>query len=101
MSIYRKKAVNGIALALDASLNDEKAREQCCKALLIMCGHFSSIGKITTKTSSILKRPEAYKNDDSSELKSPPGHEQQLDVTFSTVSFLGPVSIFMEKVVFT
>lgn len=80
-------AVNGIALALDASLNDEKAREQCCKALLTLCGHFSSIGKITTKTSSILKQP-AYKNDDSSELKSPGHDQQQLDVTISSVSFL-------------
>ncbi|XP_027926036.1 putative E3 ubiquitin-protein ligase LIN-1 isoform X3 [Vigna unguiculata] len=54
-SAYREVAVNAIAEALDGSLNDEKAREKCCRALLILCGHFSSTGKIPTKTS-ILKQ---------------------------------------------
>ncbi|KAJ1383230.1 Zinc finger, RING/FYVE/PHD-type [Sesbania bispinosa] len=82
-SIYREVAVKAIAVALDASLNDEKAREKCCRALLIMCGHFSSMGKILTKTS-ILKQ--AGYNNDNSELK-PPRHEeegQQSDITISS-----------------
>ncbi|TKY64738.1 putative E3 ubiquitin-protein ligase LIN-1 [Spatholobus suberectus] len=81
-SIYREVAANAIAEALDASLNDEKAREKCCRALLILCEHFSSTGKIPTKTS-ILKQ--AGYNNDSVELK-PPGHEeegQQSDVIIS------------------
>ncbi|WVY93984.1 hypothetical protein V8G54_033072 [Vigna mungo] len=52
-SAYREVAVNAIAEALDSSLNDEKAREKCCRALLILCGHFSSTGKIPTKTSTL------------------------------------------------
>lgn len=45
--------MNAIAEALDSSLKDEKAREKCCRALLILCGHFSSTGKIPTKTSTL------------------------------------------------
>ncbi|WVZ07268.1 hypothetical protein V8G54_020614 [Vigna mungo] len=52
-SAYREVAVNAIAEALDSSLKDEKAREKCCRALLILCGHFSSTGKIPTKTSTL------------------------------------------------
>ncbi|RZC00454.1 putative E3 ubiquitin-protein ligase LIN-1 [Glycine soja] len=83
--IYREVAVNAIAEALDASLNDEKGREKCCRALLILCSHFSSTGKIPTMTS-ILKQ--AGYNNDSLEVK-PPGHEeegQQLYVTISVSS---------------
>ncbi|KAK7272831.1 hypothetical protein RIF29_13871 [Crotalaria pallida] len=72
-SIYREVAVNAIAVALDASLNDEKARVKCCKALLILCGHFSSTGKILTKNS-ILKQGGC--NSDSSELK-PLGNQEE------------------------
>lgn len=85
--IYREMAVNAIAEALDGSLNDEKIRKKCCRALLILCGHFSSTGMITTRTS-ILKQ--AGYNNGSSELKYP-GHDddedQQLDITISLVSF--------------
>ncbi|XP_073221932.1 putative E3 ubiquitin-protein ligase LIN isoform X3 [Cicer arietinum] len=81
--IYREMAVNAIAEALDGSLNDEKIRKKCCRALLILCGHFSSTGMITTRTS-ILKQ--AGYNNGSSELKYP-GHDddedQQLDITIS------------------
>ncbi|KAK7295857.1 hypothetical protein RJT34_18769 [Clitoria ternatea] len=68
--IFRQVAVNALAAALDVSLNDEKAQENCCRALLIMCGHFSSTGTIT----GILTQ--AGYGDDSSELK-PPGHEEE------------------------
>ncbi|KAL2329448.1 hypothetical protein Fmac_017029 [Flemingia macrophylla] len=81
-SIYREVAVNAIAEALDASLNDDKSREKCCRALLVLCGHFSSTGKIPSKTS-ILKQ--AGYNNDSLEGK-PLGHEEegkQLDVIIS------------------
>ncbi|XP_061367649.1 putative E3 ubiquitin-protein ligase LIN-1 isoform X2 [Gastrolobium bilobum] len=81
-SIYREMAVNAIAVGLDASLNDEKARVKCCRALLILCGHFSSTGKTQTM-SSILKQ--AGYNNDSSQVK-PPSHEeegQHSDVTIS------------------
>ncbi|KAK8466108.1 hypothetical protein PHAVU_008G002200 [Phaseolus vulgaris] len=81
-SAYREVAVNAIAEALDGSLNNEKAREKCCRALLILCGHFSSTGKIPTKTS-ILKQ--AGYNHESVEVK-PHGHQkegQQSEVTIS------------------
>lgn len=76
--------MNAIAEALDGSLNNEKAREKCCRALLILCGHFSSTGKIPTKTS-ILKQ--AGYNHESVEVK-PHGHQkegQQSEVTISLV----------------
>lgn len=87
LGVYIETAVNTIAEALDASLNDEKVQKKCCKALLILCGHFSSNGKIMTDTT-VLKQA-GYKNG-SSELKSPSYDEedQQLDVTVSSVSFL-------------
>nr|KYP65054.1 U-box domain-containing protein 15 [Cajanus cajan] len=82
-SIYREVAVNGIAEALDASLNDDKSREKCCRALLILCGHFSSTGKIPTKTS-ILKQ--AGYNNDSLEGK-PLGHEEEGKQSDATISW--------------
>ncbi|CAK8540522.1 unnamed protein product [Lathyrus sativus] len=83
LGIYIETAVNAIAEALDASLNDEKIQHKCCKALLILCGHFSSNGKIITDTT-VLKQA-GYKNG-SSELKSPSYDEedQQLDATISS-----------------
>lgn len=47
-SIYREEAVDAITEALDASLADEKIRENCCRALLILGGRFSSSGKLLT-----------------------------------------------------
>jgi hypothetical protein len=87
-SIYIENAVNAIAEALDASLNDENVQKKCCRALLILCGHFSSTGKIPAKTT-ILKQA-GYNNNGSSELKSPSHDEedQRLDITISSVSFL-------------
>ncbi|MCH86634.1 E3 ubiquitin-protein ligase LIN-like, partial [Trifolium medium] len=81
--IYIENAVNAIAEALDASLNDENVQKKCCRALLILCGHFSSTGKIPTKTT-ILKQ--AGYNNGSSELKSPSHDEedQRLDITISS-----------------
>ncbi|CAJ1845914.1 unnamed protein product [Sphenostylis stenocarpa] len=81
-SIYREVAVNSIAEALDSSLKDGKARKKCCRALLILCGHFSSTGKIPTKTS-ILKQ--AGYDHDSLEVKLPGQQEegQQSEVTIS------------------
>jgi hypothetical protein len=86
-SIYIENAVNAIAEALDASLNDENVQKKCCRALLILCGHFSSTGKIPAKTT-ILKQ--AGYNNGSIELKSPSHDEedQRLDITISSVSFL-------------
>ncbi|XP_058736195.1 putative E3 ubiquitin-protein ligase LIN-1 [Vicia villosa] len=83
LGVYIETAVNTVAEALDASLNDEKVQNKCCKALLILCGHFSSNGKIMTDTT-VLKQA-GYKNG-SSELKSPSYDEedQQLDVTISS-----------------
>ncbi|KAH1156792.1 hypothetical protein GYH30_051543 [Glycine max] len=84
-SIYREVAVNAIAEALDASLNDEKGREKCCRALVILCSHFSSTGKIPTKTS-ILKQ--AGYNNDSLEVK-PPGHEEEGQRLYVAISSEG------------
>ncbi|XP_027349005.1 putative E3 ubiquitin-protein ligase LIN [Abrus precatorius] len=81
-SVYREVAVNAIAVALDASLNDEKVREKCCRALLILSGHFSSTGKIPTKVS-ILKQ--AGYNNESLEVK-PPGHEEEVQQSGVTIS---------------
>ncbi|XP_028786218.1 uncharacterized protein LOC114742119 [Neltuma alba] len=51
---YREQAVTSISEALHASLNEEKVQENCCRALFILAGHFSSTGKVLTK-SCILK----------------------------------------------
>ena len=50
-SIYREEAVDAIVVALEASLTDENVREKCCRALLILAGHFSFSGDV-----SIVKR---------------------------------------------
>ncbi|KAL1361369.1 putative E3 ubiquitin-protein ligase LIN isoform X2 [Arachis ipaensis] len=72
-SIYREVAVNVITAALDASLNDEKARAECCRALLVLCGHFSSDGRILTKTRTF---EEADCNINTSEVRLQ-GHEEE------------------------
>ncbi|CAN4114061.1 unnamed protein product [Withania somnifera] len=46
---YRDDAVDAIILALESSISDERSREICCKALLILGGHFSFSGKIMTE----------------------------------------------------
>lgn len=46
---YRDDAVDAMTLALERSLSDERSREICCKALLILGGHFSFSGKIMTE----------------------------------------------------
>ncbi|KAF7835249.1 putative E3 ubiquitin-protein ligase LIN-1 isoform X1 [Senna tora] len=74
-SIYREQAVNSISVAFDASLNDEKVREKCCRSLFILAGHFSSTGKILTKNS-ILK--EVGYHNDISEVKTPDHEEEGL-----------------------
>ncbi|XP_009626388.1 putative E3 ubiquitin-protein ligase LIN-1 isoform X2 [Nicotiana tomentosiformis] len=48
-NIYRDGAVDAITMALESSLSDERSREICCKALLILGGHFSFSGKIMTE----------------------------------------------------
>lgn len=48
-SVYREEAVDAITVALESSLSDEKVREKCCRALLILGGHFSFAGKIMTE----------------------------------------------------
>lgn len=49
-SIYREEAVDAITEALNGSLTDEKIQENCCRALLILGGQFSSSGKLLTET---------------------------------------------------
>ncbi|OVA13067.1 U box domain [Macleaya cordata] len=48
-SIYREEAVDSITVALDCSLTDEKLRQQCCRALLILAGQFSFSGEVLTE----------------------------------------------------
>ncbi|KAI4334674.1 hypothetical protein L6164_013391 [Bauhinia variegata] len=81
-SIYREQAVNAIAMALDASLHDEKVQEKCCRALSILGGLFCSTGKILTM-SSILKQ--AGYNNDKSEGK-PSGDEEEPLLWDGTIS---------------
>ncbi|XP_038878502.1 putative E3 ubiquitin-protein ligase LIN isoform X2 [Benincasa hispida] len=40
-SMYMEEALDAIIEALDSSLTNEKIRESCCKAILILGGHFS------------------------------------------------------------
>ncbi|XP_058090550.1 putative E3 ubiquitin-protein ligase LIN isoform X2 [Magnolia sinica] len=49
-SIYREEAVDAIIAALNCSLVDEEVKEQCCRALLILGGHFSHSGEVLTET---------------------------------------------------
>ncbi|KAM7502740.1 hypothetical protein LguiB_001644 [Lonicera macranthoides] len=63
-SIYREEAVDALTVALESCLLDEKVREKCCKALLILGEHFSFSGKIMTedwflKQSGFLQGPES------------------------------------------
>ncbi|KAK4371706.1 hypothetical protein RND71_007090 [Anisodus tanguticus] len=46
---YRDDAVDAMSVALESSLSDERSKEICCKALLILGGHFSFSGKIMTE----------------------------------------------------
>ncbi|XP_028778425.1 uncharacterized protein LOC114734947 [Neltuma alba] len=55
--VYREEAVNAIAVALDASLYDDKVQEKCCRALLILKGLFAFKGKKQAKAN-ILKQNE-------------------------------------------
>ncbi|KAM7528857.1 hypothetical protein LguiB_032267 [Lonicera macranthoides] len=48
-SIYREEAVDALTVAMDISLSDEKVREKCCRAVLILGGRFSSSGKLMTE----------------------------------------------------
>lgn len=48
-SAYREEAVDAITVALESSLTDEKVRMKCCRALLILGGHFSFGGKVMTE----------------------------------------------------
>ncbi|KAI3793713.1 hypothetical protein L1987_36334 [Smallanthus sonchifolius] len=48
-SIYREEAVDTITSTLDTSLFDEKVRQTCCRALLIMGGRISFYGKVITQ----------------------------------------------------
>ncbi|XP_063935365.1 putative E3 ubiquitin-protein ligase LIN isoform X1 [Daucus carota subsp. sativus] len=45
-SIYREEAVDAIVVALESSLTDDKIRENCCHALLVLGGRFSLSGKV-------------------------------------------------------
>ncbi|KAJ7957435.1 RING-type E3 ubiquitin transferase [Quillaja saponaria] len=80
-SIYREEAVDAITVALDASLTDENIRKNCCRALLILEGHFSSSSKLLTGTS-ILKQAVFC---DSVEMKSLDDEEEGLRVEDSVL----------------
>ena len=47
-SIYREESVDTITEALYVGLNNDKIRENCCRALLILGGRFSLSGKLLT-----------------------------------------------------
>ncbi|KAI3982332.1 hypothetical protein MKX01_037865 [Papaver californicum] len=49
-SIYREEAVDSITVALKSSLTNEKIRNKCCKALLILGGKFSLSGELLTES---------------------------------------------------
>ncbi|XP_062171926.1 putative E3 ubiquitin-protein ligase LIN isoform X2 [Alnus glutinosa] len=49
-SIYREEAIDAITMALEDSLVDEKVREKCCRALLILGRRFSFSGKSLTES---------------------------------------------------
>ncbi|KAJ9540507.1 hypothetical protein OSB04_027013 [Centaurea solstitialis] len=73
-SIYREEAVDTISSALDTSLSNEKVREACCRALLILGGHISSSGKVVTedwilKNAGFFDRPESDALDDKITIK--------------------------------
>lgn len=47
-SIYREEAVDAIIIALECSATNEKVREQSCRSLYILGGHFSYSGDTLT-----------------------------------------------------
>ncbi|KAL5983235.1 hypothetical protein ACLOJK_017319 [Asimina triloba] len=49
-SIFGEEAVRALVVALECSLSDAKVREQSCRALSILGGHFSNSGEATTET---------------------------------------------------
>ncbi|KAK3205038.1 hypothetical protein Dsin_019084 [Dipteronia sinensis] len=73
-SMYREAAVDAITMALDESLTDEKVREQCCRALIILGGRFSFSGELITE-SWILSQAGL---DDGCEVNSPKNKENNL-----------------------
>ncbi|KAK2641376.1 hypothetical protein Ddye_023139 [Dipteronia dyeriana] len=73
-SIYREAAVDAITMALDESLTDDKVREQCCRALVILGGRFSFSGELMTE-SWILSQAGF---DDGCEVNSPENKENNL-----------------------
>ncbi|KAF8395916.1 hypothetical protein HHK36_019871 [Tetracentron sinense] len=75
-SIYREEAVDTITVALDCCLTDEKVRAQCCRALLILGGHFSFSGKVSTENW-LLKQAGFY---DAHEVNSPDNSEEGLQI---------------------
>lgn len=82
---YRDDAVDAMTMALESSLSDERSREICCKALLILGGHFSFSGKIMTEDW-ILKQAGFLEGFD---VEYPDDEENKLvDATVMTVSFL-------------
>ncbi|KAF6149341.1 hypothetical protein GIB67_016879 [Kingdonia uniflora] len=72
-SIYREEAVDSITMALESSLIDEKVREQCCRALLILGGHFSFTGELLTENW-LLRQAGFYEGCDSNYLDNSEGN---------------------------
>ncbi|KAI9114917.1 hypothetical protein K1719_013930 [Acacia pycnantha] len=81
---YRDQALNSISEALHASLNEEQVRENCCRALSILAGHFSSTGNLLTKRS-ILKEVGYMIN--SSEVDDSSDHEEEDLLWDGAISF--------------
>lgn len=48
-SIYKEEAIDAITVALEDSVVDEKVREKCSRALLVLGGRFSFSGKLLTE----------------------------------------------------
>ncbi|XP_020269622.1 putative E3 ubiquitin-protein ligase LIN-1 isoform X2 [Asparagus officinalis] len=49
-SFYGEEGIDAIIVALERSLHNKKVREQCSRALLILGGHFSSVGEPLTES---------------------------------------------------
>lgn len=47
--IHRQEAIDTLSDALNESISDEKVEKNCCRALLILGGIFSSSGKLMTE----------------------------------------------------
>lgn len=92
-SIYREEAVDAITEALDGSLTNEKIRENCCRALLILGGQFSCSGKLLTETW-ILNQAGYFKVNP---LENIEDDNSFVDDSSLMVNFISPCALHFEK----